>query len=140
MGVGGVLGHNCGDILNINWIGTSFHTPKKFNEHFERHVIKQKEWNDVFTKKDYLKKAQNFLNSKGSNIDSFVSRDGWLFKYNKATNEFGLGHPNGTISTFYRPKDGMNYWYEQLFLHKSIILRNPEREEAGVKKCYLKIV
>jgi len=31
-------------------------------------------------------------------------------RYNRRTNEFGLGHPNGTVSTFYHPDDGLDYW------------------------------
>jgi pyocin large subunit-like protein len=59
------------------------------------------------------------LNAKASgNIKEFVSGDGWLFKYNSATNEFVLLSDKGTISTFFKPVGGLTYWLEQISKYK----------------------
>lgn len=52
------------------------------------------------------------------NIDGFTSKDGWIFKYNKSTNEFATAKPDGTIETLFRPKDGVNYWMLQIEKYK----------------------
>ena len=59
-----------------------------------------------------MKRSLNYKG--GNNIAAFESRDGWLFKYDVSTNEFAIGHPKGTISTFYKLKDGIKYWLEQV--------------------------
>ena len=59
--------------------------------------------------------ARNLLNKKnGGSIQGFTSKQGWLFKYNTKTNEFALGSPQGTISTYYKPKEGIDYWFKQI--------------------------
>ena len=30
------------------------------------------------------------------------------------TNEFALGSPQGTISSYYKPKEGIDYWFKQI--------------------------
>jgi pyocin large subunit-like protein len=71
------------------------------------------------TKDIYLKRAKNLLNSDvGGDIDGFVSKDGWVFRYNKRTNEFATAKPDGTIETLFRPKEGMDYWNNQINTYK----------------------
>ncbi|OPX41897.1 hypothetical protein CLHUN_42300 [Ruminiclostridium hungatei] len=72
------------------------------------------------TVNQYFNKAKNLLNSsvKGD-IDGFVSKEGWVFRYNKATNEFATAKPDGTIETLFRPAEGINYWKNQIELFKS---------------------
>jgi len=98
----------------------TFPLNKSFNKHYQKHVVKQKEWENIISQDEYLRKSQKFLNSnfEDKDIDMFISKKGWLFKYNRRTNEFGLGHPEGTISSYFKPKEGINYWYEQLFTYK----------------------
>ncbi len=90
-------------------------------KHFEKHVIKKAEWgvNNTMTIEQYLNKAQNLLNSTlDKNIDGFVSKEGFTFRYNKITNEFATAKPNGTIETLFRPKDGILYWNDQIKKYK----------------------
>ena len=51
-------------------------------------------------------------------IDGFVSKNGFTFRYNKATNELATAKPDGTIETIFRPTDGLAYWLEQIRKYK----------------------
>jgi pyocin large subunit-like protein len=65
------------------------------------------------TKEQYLQ-----INSKiGGNIEGFTSKDGWVFRYNKLTNEFATAKPDGIIETLFKPKNGYEYWLEQIKLY-----------------------
>lgn len=93
----------------------------KLEQHFKKHVIKKMEWGSeaTITSEEYLKKAQNLLNSQiGGNIEGFISHNGWIFKYNKTTNEFLTAKPDGTIETLFRPKEGVSYWLDQIEKYK----------------------
>jgi len=90
-------------------------------EHYSKHVIERGEWGAdcTMTTQEYLKKAQDLLNSPvEGNIEGFVSKNGYTFRYNKVTNEFATAKPNGTIETLYRPKRGLEYWLEQIVKYK----------------------
>ena len=64
---------------------------------------------------EYLKDARNFLEKKPtSTIQSFVSNEGTYFRYDTATNEFGIINEYGGISTYFKPENGMAYWLEQI--------------------------
>ena len=59
--------------------------------------------------------ARNFLEKKPtSTIQSFVSNEGTYFRYDTATNEFGIINEYGGISTYFKPENGMAYWLEQI--------------------------
>jgi pyocin large subunit-like protein len=47
----------------------------------------------------------------------FVSRDGFLFKYDTVENDFLLVKPNGEIVTPCKPTDGMAYWERQVRIY-----------------------
>ena len=65
--------------------------------------------------KEYIKDARNFLDKKPtSTIQSFVSNEGTYFRYDTATNEFGIINEYGGISTYFKPENGMAYWLEQI--------------------------
>ena len=90
-------------------------------EHYSKHVIRRGEWgtNCTMTMQEYLKKTQDLLNSPiGGDIEGFVSKNGYTFRYNKVTNEFATAKPNGTIETLYRPERGLEYWLEQIVKYK----------------------
>jgi len=103
-------------------------TPKQFSnfaegrlqKHFDKHVIERGEWgNQTISIEEYLRKTRELINSPvGGNIDGFVSKGGYTFRYNKITNEFTTAKPNGIIETFYRPKVGLVYWQEQIAKYK----------------------
>ena len=94
-----------------------FQSAAELADHFGRHA---KEWGSKFkNSRQYLDAARNLLNTKaGGNIKEFISGGGWLFKYNSSTNEFVLFSNKGTISTFFRPKEGMAYWIKQVNKYK----------------------
>ncbi|GAV15285.1 wall-associated protein WapA [Paenibacillus sp. NAIST15-1] len=70
------------------------------------------------TEAQYLKGARNFLEkSPTSTTQSFVSKEGTYFRYDTATNEFGIINQYGGISTYYKPIDGIKYWKEQIGLY-----------------------
>jgi pyocin large subunit-like protein len=45
-------------------------------------------------------------------VESFVSRDGFVFMYEAATNTFLLQKPGGELVTFYKPTP-VGYWQTQ---------------------------
>ena len=64
---------------------------------------------------EYLKDARNFLEKPPtSTTQSFVSSKGTYFRYDTATNEFGIINQYGGISTYFKPDEGMAYWLEQI--------------------------
>ena len=68
---------------------------------------------------DYLNRAKNLLNAKiNKNIEQFISKNGWVFRYNKITNELAIAKPDGIIETLFRPAEGINYWIEQIKKYK----------------------
>ena len=84
-------------------------------DHFARHA---KEWGDSFLNANqYLQAANDLLNREGEGIYQFVSSQGWFFKYDSILNEFLLISNNGTISTFFKPIEGMAYWLQQVKLY-----------------------
>ena len=81
-------------------------------EHFNKHAS---EWgNRLLNPQQYLKAANDLLHRAGYKIFQVTSPQGWLFKYVALRNEFILLNPDGTISTFYKPVEGIAYWYEQV--------------------------
>ena len=97
------------------WNNSNFSSDKKLAEHYKDHKA---DFGDV-TKEEYVQGARNLLNqNNGGDIQGFTTKSGWLFKYNTKTNEFGLGHPEGTISTYFKPKDGVQYWLDQISKYK----------------------
>ena len=63
----------------------------------------------------YLEDARNFLEKDPTlTTQSFISNEGTYFRYDKATNEFGIINKYGGISTYYKPENGELYWLEQI--------------------------
>lgn len=93
----------------------------RLQKHYDKHVLENAEWGTNSTMKieEYLRKAQELINSPiGGNIEGFVSKNGYTFRYNKVTNEFATAKPNGIIETIYRPTDGLAYWWDQIKKYK----------------------
>jgi RHS repeat-associated protein len=64
---------------------------------------------------EYAKAANNFLSrSPSSTTLSFISNEGTYFRYDYSTNEFGIMNQYGGISTYFKPKDGMDYWLNEV--------------------------
>ena len=51
-------------------------------------------------------------------MEGFTGKDGFVFRYDVKTNALAIGHPGGSISTYFKPEDGREYWDEQIKLHK----------------------
>jgi RHS repeat-associated protein len=63
----------------------------------------------------YLRGARNFVSkSPTSTTQSFTSNEGTYFRYDSATNEFGIINQYGGISTYFKPTEGINYWKNQV--------------------------
>ncbi|WP_417917285.1 hypothetical protein, partial [Clostridioides difficile] len=80
-----------------------FPTEKKFKKHVEKHL---NEYGNI-TAEEYLSTARNLLSEQLSNdVEGFLSKDNFLFKYRKSTNDFAVGRADGKISTLFKPKEG----------------------------------
>lgn len=100
------------DILsNRKWFKAPFSTQKKFDKHIEKHL---KEYGDI-TPEQYLNKARDLLAAPLSDdIEGFLSKDRFIFKYQKSTNDFVIGRADGKISTLYKPTKGYDQWLEEI--------------------------
>ena len=100
---------------NRKWLKANFSTQKKFDKHIEKHL---KEYGDI-TPEDYVNIARHLLAAPLSNdIEGFISKDGFLFKYKISTNDFTIGRPDGKISTLYKPIKGYDQWLEEIEKYK----------------------
>lgn len=75
-----------------------FATPKLLQEHFDRHGKET----GCLTKKQYLKKANDFLQQPcGGDIEGFLGKDGQIYRFNRRTTEFATGIPGSHVVTYY---------------------------------------
>ncbi|NFO31443.1 phage head morphogenesis protein [Clostridium botulinum] len=104
------------DIINDKkWLKSEFSSKKKFDKHIEKHL---KEYGDI-SEKEYLEVARKILAEPLSkDVEGFISKEGFLFKYKKSTNDFAIGRPDGYISTLYKPIKGYNQWLEEIEKYK----------------------
>ena len=79
--------------------------------HFDDHGESMK----IKSETQYLSDARKFFGKNPTKTTlSFVSNEGTYFRYDKATNEFGIINKYGGISTYFKPKDGIDYWLDQI--------------------------
>ncbi|WP_312907237.1 phage minor capsid protein [Tissierella praeacuta] len=104
------------DILsNKEWLKSTFSTEKKFNRHLEKHLG---EYGDI-NPEEYLNTARNLLAEPLSeDVEGFSSKENFVFKYRKSTNDFAIGRTDGKISTLFKPDKKLEYWKEQIELFK----------------------
>ena len=65
---------------------------------------------------EYSSKAIDFLNRNGESIISFRATSKKFYstyKYDTETNEFMIISRNGKIVTYYKPEDGIDYFYSK---------------------------
>ncbi|MGG7179466.1 hypothetical protein ACQPU1_18025, partial [Clostridium paraputrificum] len=79
----------------------NFGNEKKFDKHFDKHVIKQGEFGNI-TKDDYLKLANEFIDSSGKNVLSRTASNGDILKFNNKTNEFSIVTKDGVVRTYHK--------------------------------------
>jgi len=106
------------DILNNKeWLKSSFSTQKKFDKHIKDHLG---EYNNI-TPDQYLNLARSLLSERLSkDVEGFVDKDGFVFKYKNSSNDFVIGRPDGKISTLFKPEEGKEYWLKQIKRFKEV--------------------
>lgn len=105
---------NDGIINNKKWLKAEFPNEKKFKKHVEKH---SNEYNNISAEK-YLNLARKLLAADlNKDIDGFKSKEGFIFKYNKETNDFAIGRADGKISTLFKPDEKLDYWKAQKELY-----------------------
>lgn len=102
-------------IIDRKWLKANFSTQKKYDRHIEKHLS---EYGGI-TPEDYVNTARDLLAAPLSNdIEGFISKDGFTFKYRISTNDFAVGRADGKISTLFKPDKNIEYWKEQISLFK----------------------
>ena len=91
------------------WSAVEFN-PETIADHADRHG---KDFG-LTNQAEYGKKAVSFINGKQKDKQSLVGSDGVRRFYSEADNTFAAVYPDGTISTFYRPRQGNRYWERQV--------------------------
>ena len=88
---------------------------RKLTKAVQREVYSEEVFQDYLAEKKALNKSPATITSAIDDkiISGFVSPDGWLFKYNHQKNEFAILSDKGTISTYFLPERGEEYWIEQ---------------------------
>ena len=91
----------------------TFKTDDLLDSHYKKHVVEQGEFGNI-TKDQYLKGAQDFVNSKpGGDVLTKTRTNGDNIFYNKATNEFAVTDKSGSIKTYFKPTNGLEYYNAQ---------------------------
>lgn len=80
------------------------------DEHFDKHVTKQKEFGNI-SKDKYLEKAQDIIGSETAL--SKKRANGSRVFYEESSNEFGVLSDDGYIQTFFKPTTGIKYYNSQ---------------------------
>jgi pyocin large subunit-like protein len=81
------------------------------NYHFERHGNEY----EAKTESEYENLAIEFREKPlDETTRSFISNDGYRFKYDESSNDFLITKPDGEIVTLYKPTDGLAYWERQV--------------------------
>ncbi|MDR0570750.1 MAG: hypothetical protein LBG71_05990 [Clostridiales Family XIII bacterium] len=90
-------------------------TNSKGNSTLTRHFSDHGKDFGYSNERQYLEGARNFLEKPTtSTTQSFISNDGWYFRYDTATNEFGIMNKYGSVSTYFKPNTGIEYWMEEV--------------------------
>ncbi len=93
--------------------GPNFSSQQQLDSHYEKHVVQQKEFGTI-SKEEYLKRAQQLVKSPpGGNILVQTRSNGDRLFYDKQTNEFAVLSEKKVIKTFFKPKDGVEYYNRQ---------------------------
>lgn len=82
--------------------------PGKWLPHFEKHAGEFGYKNSV----EYLKGARDLVGREG--VETFTRANGDRLFYDAARNEFAAMRPDGVLRTYFRPRDGADYWRTQI--------------------------
>ena len=90
--------------------GPGFRSKTQFNEHYKKHGSEF----GAISQQEYLRLAQALRDAPpGGNILESVRPDGEFSKLDRKTGYFGAYNPDGTIRTFFIPRDGERYFRRQ---------------------------
>lgn len=96
------------------WVCKGF-SPASLNRHWHDHG---KQFPKITTKEEFNAKAKRLLNSKiGGHIEGFTARDGRIYRYEKSGNILAVGNPDGSIRTYFKPKDKIKYYNREKRLY-----------------------
>lgn len=91
--------------------GGSFDNPTVLDNHFEKH---KNEFEDGITKEDYLRRANEMADRPLSEtVEELKRSDNSISKYDIETNEFVVINEDGSIRSYFRPTNGIEYWKEE---------------------------
>jgi hypothetical protein len=83
---------------------------RRLDEHYAKHGA---EFGNI-TRHDYLRQAQLLRDAAvGGPVLQTVRADGVITRFDRQTGAFVAVNPNGTIRTFFKPRDGERYWRRQ---------------------------
>lgn len=88
---------------------------KEFNKStLDYHFVKHGKTMGFESKNSYVSHAIKFANTvdRANNV-SFLDNKNSTYKYNKKTNEFAIVTKNGYVVTYFKPKDGYQYYLKQ---------------------------
>jgi pyocin large subunit-like protein len=73
------------------------------------------EFKPPLTIDEYEARAKGFFSSEPTNSTLwFYDVDAILYRYDEASNEFGMCTPSGVMITYFLPKNKLIYWYRQV--------------------------
>ncbi|MEA4964797.1 MAG: phage minor head protein [Oscillospiraceae bacterium] len=91
------------------WSAIEFN-PETLADHAERH----KQGMGLLSAREYEDAAIDFVNSDIEKETFVASEDGKRRFYEESTNTFASVYPDGTVSTFFKPRQGRKYWKGQV--------------------------
>jgi pyocin large subunit-like protein len=90
--------------------GPGFRSKGQFNEHYKKH---RSEFGAI-SQQEYLRLAQELRDAPpGPDILIAVRVDGEFTRFDRRTGYFGAYNADGTIRTFFIPRDGERYFRRQ---------------------------
>lgn len=88
----------------------TFRNESLYESHYKKHGA---EFGKI-TKEEYLRKANELINSDSPDVlHKTEKEDGDFLFYNQKTNEFLVLSTDGYIRTYFKPDDGIKYWERQ---------------------------
>ena len=94
---------------DTGWFATGF-SPSGLASHYKKHGKSMGFSSAV----DYNNAATDFMNSDGSDVESFTDSSGTVYKYNSVTHEFCMAKSDGTVITYFIPDNPDEYWEGQV--------------------------
>ena len=87
-----------------------FRTPELLTEHYRKH---SGEFGDI-TREEYLHRAQSLRDTRpGGPVLELTRRDRVIVRFDRASGAFLAFDPDGTIRTFFKPRQGEVYFQRE---------------------------